>query len=168
MRFLGRVLFIVPLSVHIGYLAATFPELATMVGHTAKSAGLPKSRFALLWCLTIALANIVFIAVYWIMPKMKDSMLRVPGAIYWLSCEERRTELVARLRGVVEVSLLGLNLFFFAVYQSIYQANALAPAVSFQPAVLIIFFMIAPILMILVWGVLVIRGIALDASEPDE
>ena len=128
MRFLGRVLFIVPLSIHIGYLAATFPELATMVGHTAENAGVPKARFALFWCLTIALANIVFIALYWLMPKMRDSMLRVPGAAYWLSAGDRRTELITRLRGIIEAALLGLNVFFFAVYQSIYQANALAPA----------------------------------------
>ena len=141
MRFLGRALFIVPLSVHIGYLAATFPDLANMVGHTAETAGIPKARFALFWCLTIALANVVFIALYWRMPKMRDSMLKVPGAAYWLSTAERRTELVTRLRGIVEAALLGLNVFFFAVYQSIYQANVLAPVVSFQPAVLITFFL---------------------------
>ena len=61
----------------------------------------------------------------------------------------------------------GLNIFFIAVYQSIYQSNTLTPALSFPPAVLITFFMVAPILMILVAGLLIVRGLALDAERGD-
>ncbi len=165
MRFLARTLFILPLSVHIGYLAATFPHLAGGVGRTAVSDGTPKGEFLLFWCLTIGLANLLFLGLYFSLPRMSDRMLRVPGAAYWLATPERRSELVARLKGIFETALLGLNVFFFAVYQIVYQANTLTPVLSFPPAVLITFFMIAPLLMVLVAGLLITRNIALDAER---
>ena len=168
MRFLGRVLFIVPLAVHIGYFAATFDELARTVGRTGNEAGTPRGDFAIFWILTIGLANLAFTALHLRLPRMKESTLKVPGQEYWLSTPERRADLVSRLRGIFEAALLGLNIFFFAVYQSIYQANAHAPAVRFELPTLITFFMIAPLLMVVVAAVLITRGIALDATREKE
>lgn len=165
MRFLGRVLFIIPLSVHVGYWAATVSGLPAAIGRTAADMGTPKDRFVLLWGLTIAAANLTFIALYLALPRMGDPMLKVPGAAHWLSNAKRRSELIERLRGIFEAALLGLNIFFLAVYQMIYQANALLPVTTFPPATLITFFMVAPLLLVLVVGVLVTRGLALDAKR---
>jgi hypothetical protein len=165
MRFVSKILFLVPLSIHIGYVAATFPELFRMIGRTGVDDGTPKGDFALFWSVTIALANAAFVGLYFRLPKMKDRMLRVPGQAFWLADEERRDELVQRLRGILEAALLGLNLFFLAVYQSIYQVNASRPAVRFELPLLIAFFMIAPLLLVVAVGLLTVRGIALDAEK---
>jgi hypothetical protein len=165
MRFVSKILFLVPLSIHIGYFGATFPELFMMIGRTGVDDGTPKGDFALFWVLTIALANVAFIALYFRLPKMRDRMLKVPGQAFWLANEEQLHELVQRLRGILEAALLGQNLFFLAVYQSIYQVNSYRPAVRFELPVLIAFFMMAPLLMVAVVGLLTIRGLALDADK---
>ena len=163
MRHLGKVLWLVPLSVHIGYISATYWHLPTYFG--ADSVG-ATDRTALMieWFAIIGMANLVFSLLHVRLPRFGDRMLAVPGKAYWLSTEERRIELVERLKGVCESALFNLNIFFLAVYQSIYQSNVVRPAVFIPQSVLVFFFMVVPLFVLTVVVLAASRTLASKAK----
>ena len=144
MRFLTRVLWLVPFGVHAGYALATCGHMPAEL-RGARGAGTSVALFFLLWAATIILSNLTFLALCLRLPRMRGKMLSVPRRSYWLSGPEQRAELIQRLRGIVGVAMFGLNVFFLAVYQSIYQANARPPMVFVPMEVLVFFFMVAPL-----------------------
>lgn len=147
MRHLGRVLWLVPLSVHIGYISATYWHLPQYFG---SDSGESTNRTILMieWFAIIGMANLIFSFIHVRLPRFSDRMLAVPGKAYWLATEERRIELVERLKGVCESALFNLNIFFLAVYQSIYQSNVMRPTMFIPPSVLVLFFMAVPLLVL--------------------
>ncbi len=124
----------------------------------------PLVQFYFAWFAIIAAANIAFVLLYMFLPKFKDASLKVPGQAYWLATKERREELVDRLRGIMEYALLGLNVFFLAVYQMIYQTNAFKPAMTVPMHTLVFFFMVAPMIMVVAAMLLTVRGLAKKAK----
>ncbi|MCP4677833.1 MAG: hypothetical protein GY854_20405 [Deltaproteobacteria bacterium] len=168
MRHVSTVLWLVPLAVHIGYILATSPHLPPTVGVTADESGTSARLFLAVWFAIICAANTAFIIVRNRLPNFGDAMLAVPGQKHWLSTPENKNELIERLRGICEASLLGLNVFFLAVYQSIYQANVTRPFLTMSTSVLIFFFMALPLLVSVISMFITLRGLAADARKQIE
>jgi hypothetical protein len=165
MRYLSSVIWLAPFAVHVGYALSTYGHMPLYLGGTAGEAGAPVAVFFACWSAMILSANLVFVFLYFRLPKLKDRMLSVPGKAYWLSTDELRQELVERLRGLIGVALFGLNVFFLAVYQSIYQANAAPPLVFVPMAFLVFFFMLLPMLVTIVMMAAALVSLARDARR---
>jgi len=73
--------------------------------------------------------------------------------------------MIDRLRGVCEIILLLINVFFLAVYQNIYQTNVPAPVISVSPKILIPAFMVLPLVAIVFAFLFVMRGLAANARR---
>lgn len=143
-RALGSVSWVVPAAIHVGYILATFAQLPEHLGRGED--GTPAWVFIIEWFAIIGVANLAFALLHIRLPRLSDRMLAVPGKEYWLSTTELRAELVCRLRGICEVVLLMLNVFFLAVYQTIYQANTASPIIRLPDFVLIGAFMVFPLM----------------------
>ncbi len=165
MRYVSSVLWIVPLAVHVAYILATSPHLPPLVGVNAGAAGTPVTHFLGGWFIVITLANLAFVVIFIRLPRFGDRMLAVPGQEYWLSSSDRRADLVDRLRGICETALLGLNVFFLAVYQSIYQSNVTLPFLVVPMVALVMFFMVLPLLVAVIAILLTVRGLAAEANS---
>lgn len=166
MRYLASVLWLVPLAVHVGYAFSTYGHLPPALGGSGGGAGGTSSAvFLACWGATIIAANSAFVFLYFRLPKLNDRMLSVPGKDYWLSDADLRKELIERLRGIVGVALFGLNVFFLAVYQSIYQANARPPMISMRLNILVFFFMLFPMLITAAMMVSALVSLARDAKQ---
>ena len=163
MRHVSAVLWLVPFAVHVGYILATSAHLPSMVGVTDDEPGTSARLFLSVWFAIICAANISFVIVRNRLPHFSEGMLAIPGQKHWLSTPENKHELIDRLRGVCEASLLGLNVFFLAVYQSIYQANVSRPFLTMSTSVLIFFFMALPLLVTVISMLITLRGLAKDA-----
>jgi hypothetical protein len=164
-RSLGSVLWLVPLATQIGYILATYDELPAMVGAGPESSGTDAMIFIVEWFAIVGLANLAFAIIHVRLPRLGDRMLAVPGRAHWLSSPERRAVLVDRLRGVCEITLLLLNVFFLAVYQNIYQTNVPAPVVAIQTGILVPFFMVLPLAAVAVSLLVVLRNLAAEARR---
>jgi len=164
-RNLGSVLWIVPVAAQVGYILATYDELPPAVGAGPGTEGTALVLFIVEWFAIVGLGNVAFALIHVRLPALRDSALRVPGRDFWLSTPERRGELVDRLRGICEIILLLLNVFFLAVYQDIYQTNVPDPVISFSPRVLVPVFMVLPLVSIVVAFLVVMRGLAADARR---
>lgn len=165
MRHLGSVLWLVPVAAQVGYILATYDELPQAVGAGPDSAGTDLSLFIVEWFAVVGLANLAFAVIHVRLPRLGDRAFRIPGRDYWLATPERREDLVDRLRGICEIVLLLLNVFFLAVYQNIYQTNAPAPVISLSPAVLIPLFMVLPLVAIVFAILLSLRNLAAEARR---
>jgi len=159
----GRVLWLFPFAVQIGYLLATFDELPPEIGAAPGAAGTDVYVFVIEWFAIIGLANLAFATLHIRLPKLSDRMLSVPGKEYWLATPERRAELVDRIRGICEAALLLINVFFLAVYQKIYETNVPAPVITILPLILVPFFMVLPLMVIVVVIVWALRSMAAEA-----
>ncbi len=166
MRHLSTWLWLVPLAVHGGYLLATYDHLPLDVGAMG-GAGTSRRQFIYEWLGIISAANIVFSIVYWKLPHLNDGMLAVPGKAFWLSTDERKAELIERLRGICEISLFGLNVFFLAVFQFIYQTNVRQPILSMRTETLVAFFVVLPLLAVVIVMLLSVRSLAAAARRQD-
>jgi len=144
LRGLGSASWIVPLAVHVGYILATFDHFPGQVGGDGEI-GRSTRLFFVEWFAIVGVAGLALAAVHVRLPRLSDRMLAVPGKEYWLADAERRRELVERLRGICEVALVMMNVFFLAVYQSIYQANVASPIVRLPDWMLIGAFMALPL-----------------------
>ncbi len=164
MHRLGSALWILPFAAHVGYILATFDHLPGQLGGD-EEAGTATWAFIVEWFAVLGAANLAFAVLHLRLPRLGDRMLAVPGRNWWLADGERRTGLVDRLRGVCEVALLMLNVFFLAVYQSIYQTNAALPILSLPPWVLIGGFMIVPLFVIAAYFAWTLRSLARAARE---
>jgi hypothetical protein len=144
------VLWLAPVLVHLAYLLATSRELPEAFGARPwdADAGTSTRLFLIEWLAIVGLADAALLAVHVRLPRFSDRLLSVPRKEHWLGSPARRAELVERLRGFVETALLLLNVFFLAVYQRVYQANAPRPAVSVSADVLVVGFMAVPLLLI--------------------
>ena len=165
MRNLGSVLWLVPLAAQVGYILATYDELPEMVGAGPGTSGTAFDLFIVEWFAIVGLANMAFAVIHVKLPKLSDRSFRVPGRDYWLANAERKEQLIDRLRGVCEIILLLINIFFLAVYQNIYQTNAPAPVMAIAPQVLIPAFMVLPLVAIVIAFLFVMRGLAADARR---
>ncbi len=145
MRLLGAV-WLMPLAIHLGYAIATYSHLPSVIGTGPGDPGTPLQTFAFGWAAITGAANFAFVFLYVRLPHFSPKDLRVPGQSYWLATPERKADLIERLRGICETALFSLNLFFAAVYQAVYQANAHAPFMTVPFPALITFFMALPIL----------------------
>jgi hypothetical protein len=151
-----RYLFLLPLAIHTAWVAATWQRLPLEFGGGfTDTTTLPV--FVIQWlCVTLG-ANLAFIAIHWRLPSGGKHLLSVPKRDWWLADPERRMQLVANLRGLVEVSLFCTNLFFLAVYQFIYQSNVPAPILFVPEKILLIAFTVLPISGNLVYIAVVFR-----------
>jgi hypothetical protein len=165
MRHLGRILWLIPFAAQIGYLLATSDDLPRLVGGSPGDPGTRLSLFVAEWFAVIGLANAAFVFVHLRLPTFSDRMLSVPGKEHWLSTPQTRAVLVERLRGVCESALLMLNVFFLAVYQSIYQTNASRPVITVPEKILIPCFMALPVAVILASVLLAMRSLAREARK---
>ncbi len=165
MRYLGSVLWFVPFFVHIGYLLATYMHLPPEIGVDSVGSGTSVMLFIVGWFAIVGSANLAFMFLYIRLPGFGDRVLAVPKQDYWLSTAELRGELIDRLRSICDAALFGLNVFFLAVYQIIYQTNAVVPFLSVPPAALVFFFMILPLLVAVIAMLVTIRGLAADARK---
>ena len=164
MAYLGQLIWLVPLALHAGYFLATVFHFSPLLRVAEQSHEIARWQFAVGWCAVIGAANLAFLVLIYWLPRMRDSMLQVPGRDYWLSTSELRIELVSRLRGVCSSALFGLNIFFLAVYQMIYQSHVSRPFLVMSQVYLIIFFMIIPLFVSLFSMVLTLRSLAADVS----
>jgi len=139
-----RYLFLVPLAVHLGWLAATWQALPSQMGGAICSPAL-RVDFLLEWLALTLLANAAFLGLYAWLPKGPARLLSVPNRERWLQTPAGKAQLVAQLRGLIEVSLFCLNLLFLAMYQFIYQGNMPRPHIAFPLPVLYLLFMVAPL-----------------------
>jgi hypothetical protein len=165
MRTLTRLLWLVPLAAHTGYLLAVRDTLPAFLGAGPDEPGASTATFLAEWILVIALSNAAFAFIHVRLPRFRDSMLSVPGRQHWLASPERRAELVERLRGLCETTLLFLNVFYLGVFQSIYQMNSLRPLVSFERPVLFAFFIALPALAMLASVLVTMRRLAAAARR---
>ena len=149
MKHVGRLLWLAPFAVHVAYLLASSAQLPPGLGAAPGEAGTSPRLFLVEWLTVVGLANAALLLVHVRLPRFGDRMLSVPRKELWLGSAAPRAELVERLRGFVETALLLLNVFFLAVYQSIYQANAPRPALALPVEALAVGFMGVPILLIL-------------------
>jgi hypothetical protein len=161
LKHLSRVLWLAPFAIHLAYLLATWRELPEAFGARPWSAdtGTSTRLFLVEWLAVVCLANTALLAVHLRLPRFGDRLLSVPRKEFWLGSPEHRAELVERLRGFLETALLLLNVFFLAVYQSIYQSNAARPRVSVPPDVLTVGFMAVPLLLVLAAFVKLVLGL---------
>ena len=166
MSFINRTIWLLPLALHIGYAVAASAHFPQAVGRTAESAGMLLARFYLLWFLGIGVANLAFVILKKRLPTLNDKMLSVPAKEVWLATEENRTMLIGRLGGLVETALFGLNIFFLAVFQAIYQANVIRPLVALPLPVLLVGFMLVPLLLVAVHFVYVVVGLSRKKGIP--
>ena len=166
MGYLGQVIWFIPLAMHGGYFLATLPHFTAVLKVAEHASGIARWQFAAGWCAVVGAANLAFLVLMIWLPKMRDTMLQVPGSRYWLSGVEPRRELISRLRGICAAALFGLNIFFLAVYQMIYQSHVARPYLKMSSATLVIFFMIIPLLVSLISMVLTLRSLAVDSREP--
>ncbi|MCP4199659.1 MAG: hypothetical protein GY762_21145 [Proteobacteria bacterium] len=165
MRYLGNVIWPVPFALHVGYILATAAHLPTTIGG---SPGTQTGYFLGTWLTLVALANSAFIFLLIRLPYFGSAMLKVPGQHYWLATRERRDELISRLRGICEVALFSLNIFFIAVYQAVYQHNTVHPYLAIPFPVLVFFFMGVPLFFTVVYMIMAIRGLATSARKHTE
>ncbi len=165
MRHVSAIVWVIPFAVHVGYILATSAHLPSTVGVTADDPGTSARLFLSMWFAIICAANIAFVIVRNRLPHFSDGMLTVPGQKYWLSTPENKYELIDRLRGICEANLLGLNVFFLAIYQSIYQANVTRPFLTMSTLVLVFFFMALPLLVAVISMLITLRGLAADARK---
>jgi hypothetical protein len=121
-----------------------------------------------MWLTFVALANGAFIFLLVRLPHFGNRMLKVPGQSYWLATGERKDELVSQLRGICEIALFGINIFFVAVYQAIYQSNTLHPYLVVPFSVLVFFFMGMPLFSTVIYMVMAIRSLAVKARRHTE
>ncbi|MDD5306974.1 MAG: hypothetical protein PHU25_06585 [Deltaproteobacteria bacterium] len=168
MRILGRLLWLIPLAVHTGYLLAVRSTLPAFLGAGPGERGTSTAIFMAEWILVIVLSNAAFVFIHARLPRFRDSMLAVPGRRHWLSTPERRAELVEKLRGLCETALFFLNVFYLAVFQSIYQMNAPKPLVTFPRPVLFSFFIALPALAMLASVLVTMRRLASAARRSGE
>lgn len=162
---MGRLLWIIPFSTHIAYALGTFGHLPAVIGQTYDDPGVSLKAFYIFWFALMGLANVLFLVLYQRMPRLGDRLLQVPGQEYWLSTPETKSELIRRLRGVIEASMLGLNLFFLTVYQLIYQSNTFRPVVAFPVPVLMGGFAPLSLLLVVVVMILTLRNLAAGARS---
>lgn len=143
-RFLARYLWVVPLVTHLAYALATIPTLPVSIGPVRSFAG-NVPAFIVQWVGTLLFANgaLLFTTIW--MPRFNDKLLSVPNKAYWFADAERRSELVERLRGIVDTSLFLFNVFFLGIYQWIYQTNVLEPVLRIPRNVLWVGFIAIPI-----------------------
>ena len=165
MRHIGSVLWLVPFAAHIGYILATYEHLPPQIGSFSGDTATDRTVLLVEWFAIIGMANMIFSFIHVRLPRFGDRMLTVPGKKYWLADEERRAELVDRLRGVCEAALLGLNIFFLAIYQSIYQTNAWRPILFLPMSALVFFFMVVPLLVSIVAILSTMRSFASKARQ---
>jgi len=161
---LSRFVWLLPLAIHIGYLFSTFSYMPMFIGRTYDNFGIPVSSFYIAWLSIIFLANFVFVFLHFRLPFFKNKMFAIPKRDFWLETQKNKEELIRRLRGIIEVSLFGLNIFFLAIYQSIYQANVLDAVVIFPKLILLLGFMVVPILIIFGVMIIVLKNLKLDAD----
>ena len=164
MSYLGSILWIVPLLIHVAYILATYDHLPAALGPRAGE-GIPPKTFFIWWFAIIGLANLAFTFLHVRLPKLKKKSLVVPGQAYWLSTSELKKELVDRLRGIIEAALLGLNVFFLAIYQMIYQTNAVRPVIVISLPMLVSIFMGGALIVVVGSMIITIRGLAKDAPK---
>jgi hypothetical protein len=158
------MLWIVPFAAQVGYVLATFDQLPERLGGEGE-AGTATAFFIVEWFAILAAANLAFAVLHLRLPRLGDRMLAVPGRDWWLAEPERRAGLIDRLRAVCEVALLMLNVFFLAVYQSIYQTNAALPILALPPLVLISGFMLAPLVAVVAHFAWTLHSLARAARE---
>ena len=162
---LHQIIAFIPLSIHGAYAAATASHLPANLGRTVNTTGTPTDISLLFWILSVGACNLAFVLLYLRMPRFKDTALTLPGLPKKPLTPERRAELVQRLRGVARTAILGLNLFFLAVYQAVYQANVGRPIVRFPVTVLFVGFMVVPLLLIAVHVFLTVHGARAGTSD---
>jgi len=173
LKHLSRAIWLVPMIAHVAYLLATSRGLPEAFGAKpwSSDAGTSTHLFLVEWLAVVGLANAALLAVHVRLPRFGDRFLSVPRKDYWLGSEARRAELVERLRGFVETALLLLNVFFLAIYQSIYQSNAARPAVSVPQEVLVVGFIAVPLLLVALAFARLVAGLyrsARNAAPPRE
>jgi hypothetical protein len=164
MQRISGFLWLVPLSVHMGYILATYSHLPEALGSSSE-VETSTIYFLLGWFAVLGAANISLYFIQLRLPYFGDKMLSVPGRDYWLSTPELRNELVEKLRGICETSLLCLNVFFLAVYQGIYQFNAINPSITFPVFPLVVFFMFGPLLLTAGYMIVATFRMALEARR---
>lgn len=165
MRFLSRFLGLLPLALHVTYLALTFAGLPPRVGVGPASPGTPRGAFLLEWLVIVVAANLAFVALSFLLPRLDDRRFRVPAKEHWLAAPERRAELVDRIRGLIDSVLLGQNVFFLAVYQAVYQSNAVKPALHLSLGLLASFFMALPLAVVAAMVWITLRSLKVDAGR---
>ncbi len=144
-RLLSAWLWVLPLVIHVAYLLATVPHLPNHIGDAQSFAGNVPS-FLLQWAGTILFANAALVIVKFRLPSLSDRQLAVPGRDYWLQTPERRTELLSRLRGLIETCLCLFNVFLLAIYQRVYQTNAVDPVLRMPDQLLMAGFVALPLM----------------------
>lgn len=164
---LSNLLWLVPLSIHGAYMLATFFHMPPEIGSFDGAPGTSTPLFYTWWLAIVIAFNATFIYLNIRLPQLPRRMLSVPNQDFWHGTPDRKNELVERLRGICDTTLLCLNVFFLAVYQSIYQSNAQQPFLSVSTISLIFFFMVIPLLIIVVFMIFTVKGLASQAQTRD-
>jgi uncharacterized membrane protein len=142
---LNTLLWLVPLVIHVAYLATTAQRLPASVGAGIETPGTPRQIFVASWALSLILSNAALIWIALRLDSFRDHLLSVPRKDYWLGTARRRRQAVSRIMSIVETALFSLNVFFLSIYQLIYQTNVATPLVSFPRIVLIVGFTATPL-----------------------
>ncbi|MCU0661429.1 MAG: hypothetical protein MUC50_03780 [Myxococcota bacterium] len=165
MKYLPKILWLVPLAAHLGFLAATAAPFSESMGATRDETGVDSTAFFMAWIGITAAANLSLLVLHLFLPRLPGRFLLVPGHRYWLGSDETRAELLARIRFTIEASLLGLNVFLAAVYQLMYESSVRKPVLYFSPPTLIAAFMVLPILAAFILMGLTMLGLRRDARK---
>jgi hypothetical protein len=168
LRNIGKILWLLPVAAHIGYILATHDKLPDMIGAGDGEGGTDIYVFIVQWFALVGFANLAFAFIHVRLPRFSDKMLSVPNKNYWLANTERRARLVERIREQIEATLLMMNIFFLAVYQNIYQTNVQEPVIQIRPMILVPFFMILPLVIILGVFLFGMRSLASEARKNKE
>ena len=168
MRNAGKILWLLPVAAHIGYILATHDKLPGMIGSGGGEGGTDLYVFIVQWFALVGLANVAFALIHVRLPRFSDRMLSVPNKDYWLANAQRRARLVERIREQIEATLLMMNIFFLAVYQNIYQTNVQGPVIHIRPMILVPFFMILPLVIVVGVFLFGMRSLASEARKNKE
>ena len=168
MRNIGKILWLLPVAAHIGYILATYDKLPGTIGSGGGEGGTNIYVFIVQWFTLVGLANVAFAFIHIRLPRFSDRMLSVPNKDYWLENTQRRARLVERIREQIEATLLMMNIFFLAVYQNIYQTNVQGPVLQIQQMILVSFFMILPLVIVVGVFLFGMRSLASEARKNKE
>ncbi|MBN2340676.1 MAG: hypothetical protein JXX29_00870 [Deltaproteobacteria bacterium] len=144
MRWVNRYMWLFPFVVHAAYMTATIRFFPFHVG-TDESLTNRWEFFAAEWISIVLFSNAALFFVLHKMPKFSDKTLSVPNKAYWLQSTETRAALIDKLQGLVETTLVLINIFLLGIYQLIYQTNVMVAAVKLPITVLLSAFVVLPV-----------------------
>ena len=127
-----RTLFIITCLANIAFAFSTLPwmpeKVAVHFGLNGAPDGWDSSiSNAIAMSTTVGLLAMIFLSISLSMPIMPTFCFNVPNRHYWLN-EKKRPQTIRRLRSFLDVTGVGIFLFFLFVQWETFQANQKVPA----------------------------------------